>query len=232
MYGKKHLIAAAPLVLSLAAFTEEALAVTDITACRTISTSGSFRLTRNLSANGDCLVVAANEVEIDLRGHTIRGNGTGFGVRDQNFGFAITLRNGTIANFQTGVNLPRTEGAVVEQLRVVESGGFGIMLGSGRVRSNVVFDVGIHGIVGAGVVSDNFVSRAGGTGIFVGLGSSVVGNSVQGVGREGVFAFCPSRVTDNALNSFDQDKTDGVTSVAISTLGSGCSVSGNASASL
>ncbi len=57
MYSKKHLIAAAPLLLSLAAITQEALAVTDITACQTISTSGSFRLTENLSANGDCLVV-------------------------------------------------------------------------------------------------------------------------------------------------------------------------------
>ncbi|MGH8490601.1 MAG: hypothetical protein ACREXS_17485 [Gammaproteobacteria bacterium] len=233
MYSKKQLIAAAPLVLSLAAFTQEALAVTDITTCQTISESGSFRLTRNLSANGDCLVVTADRVEIDLRGHTIGGDGTGTGVTDQRRrgGFAITLRDGTIANFQQGVNLGQTEGSVVEQLRVVESGDVGITLFSGRVRSNVVFDVdGSAGIqVGTGVVADNFVSEVGTTGIVVGSGSTVIGNSVSVAGRDGVSARCPARVADNSVRGFDANKTDGFTGVAIATSGSGCSVSDNAS---
>ncbi|MGH8550141.1 MAG: hypothetical protein ACRERU_16365 [Methylococcales bacterium] len=232
MDSTKRLIAAAPLVLSLAAFTQEALAVTDITACQTISESGSFRLTENLSANGDCLVVSADRVEIDLQGHTIGGDGTGSGVRDQRGNLAITVRNGTIANFQRGVCLLSTQGAVVEQLRVVESGDLGITLRSGRVRSNVVFSIDGTGIVvrAAGVVSDNFVSRVGTFGISVSGGSIVVGNSVFMAGRDGVSATCPARVADNSVFAFDANKTDGFTGVAIGTNGgSGCSVSGNAS---
>ncbi len=232
MHSKKHVIAAA-LVLSLAAFTQEALAVTDITACRTISESGSFRLTENLSAEGDCLVVAADRVEIDLLGHTITGDGTGSAVSDQGRrgGFGITLRNGTIADFRIGVILGQTEGGVVEQLRVVDSGLAGIVLSSGRVRSNVVFDVGNTGITvqGAGVVADNFVSRVGRFGISVGSGSTVIGNSVFGAGRDGVSATCPARVGDNSVALFDTNKTDGFTGAAIATRGSGCSISGNAS---
>lgn len=134
-------------------------------------------------------MVTANRVDIDLQGRTIRGNGTGFGVRDQNLAdslrvqFAITLRNGTIANFESGVSLVVTQGAVVEQLRVVESTVTGIKLFSGRVRSNVVIDVdngnGID-VEGAGVVSDNFVSQVGKVGIFVFEGV-VVGNTVSAV---------------------------------------------------
>lgn len=227
MHSKKQVIAAAPLLLSLAAFTQEALAVTDIKACQTISQSGSYRLTKNLSAKGDCLVVTANRVEIDLQGHTIRGDGTGAGVQDDPNSpirqFAITVRNGTIGTFRVGVQLGSTTG-VVEQLHVVESGDIGIILSSGRVRSNVVFDVGVIGIFvpgGAAVVSDNFVSQVGTTGIAVGPGSSVVGNSVSQAGANGVSAGCPSRVTDNSVAFFE--------GVAISTFGLGCSVQGNAS---
>lgn len=113
---------------------------------------------------------------------------------------------------------------MVEKLRVVESANRGITLFSGRVRSNVVFDVdendGIEAF-SAAVVSDNFVSRVGGTGILVRGGSSVVGNSVEIAGRDGVSAQCPSRLTDNAVT--------GVTGVDIFTAGNGCSVLGNAS---
>lgn len=236
MHSKKHVIAAAPLVLSLAAFTQEALAITDITACQTISESGSFRLTGNLSARGDCLVVTASRVAIDLQGHTIAGDGTGFGVTDQRRrgGFGITLRNGTIANFLGGVSLRETEGAVVEQLRVVESGLNGIVLFSGRVRSNLVFDVGSttgNGIQVrvTGVVADNFVSRVGTSGILAGQGSTVIGNSVIGAGFDGVDAICPAWVADNSVSGFDANKTDVFTGVAIKTQGSGCSVSDNVS---
>ena len=54
-----------------------------ISKCGTISKPGSYVLTRNLTANGDCLVVAANFVTIDLGGWVITGNGTGGGITDQ-----------------------------------------------------------------------------------------------------------------------------------------------------
>ena len=50
-----------------------------ISKCTTISKPGSYVLTRNLTASGDCLMVAANFVTLDLGGWVITGNGTGTG---------------------------------------------------------------------------------------------------------------------------------------------------------
>jgi hypothetical protein len=42
--------------------------------CQTISQPGSYELTDNLTTNGDCLVITADFVTIDLAGFTITGN--------------------------------------------------------------------------------------------------------------------------------------------------------------
>ena len=52
----------------------------NITACQTIGQPGKYSLGGNLTAAGDCLVIAADFVSIDLAGFTIAGNGTGAGV--------------------------------------------------------------------------------------------------------------------------------------------------------
>jgi hypothetical protein len=44
--------------------------------CRTISQPGAYVVERSLSAAGDCLVLAASNVSIDLGGFTIIGNGS------------------------------------------------------------------------------------------------------------------------------------------------------------
>ena len=48
-----------------------------INKCTTITKPGFYVLTRNLTATGDCLVVAANFVTIDLGGWVITGSGLG-----------------------------------------------------------------------------------------------------------------------------------------------------------
>lgn len=53
--------------------------------CQTISQSGSYKLTQDLTANGnDCFTIAASNVTLDLGGHTLNGQGIdgGFGVID------------------------------------------------------------------------------------------------------------------------------------------------------
>jgi parallel beta-helix repeat protein len=65
----------------------------------------SITLTNHLTAClGDGLVIGASGVTIDLNGHVIDGTGLGAGVR--NSGHAdVTIRNGTIRNFDHGVLL-------------------------------------------------------------------------------------------------------------------------------
>jgi hypothetical protein len=94
----------------------------EITKCTTIDKPGSYVLTRNLTtAAGDCVLVAASFVSLDLDGFVITGPGgelpDGAGVISggtQNF---ITVRNGAIHNFGVGVGLGSQ--AVVEKLRVL-----------------------------------------------------------------------------------------------------------------
>ncbi|MFH0341475.1 MAG: hypothetical protein ACHBNF_04955 [Chromatiales bacterium] len=165
MYSKRHLIV--PLALSLGAFSQGTFAVSNIDSCRTITSSGSFRLTRNLTANGDCLVIQANNVSINLQGHTLTGNGTGAGVTagDDTLRSGIAIRNGVVTNFSDGIDLAFVQGAVVEGVRAIPITDIGIRVGEGSVVSASV------------VVNVNDAPA-----IQVQCPSAVIGNAVTGSG--------------------------------------------------
>ena len=92
----------------------------EIKKCQTITKPGAYQVEKNLSAKGDCLVVEANFVTIDLDGFTITGNGTGRGITDDGVARkGITIRNGTITSFSVGVDLGNGSGHVVEHVRAI-----------------------------------------------------------------------------------------------------------------
>jgi len=94
-----------------------ASADTAISACGTLSSPGNYFLTKNLSATGSCLVIAADNVAIDLKGKTITGNGTGSAITDSNIvhDFAI-IANGKISNFADGINLANSGHAIISNV--------------------------------------------------------------------------------------------------------------------
>jgi hypothetical protein len=199
---------------------------TAITTCQTLGQPGSYVLKQNLTATGNCLVIMADFVTIDLAGFSITGSGSGNAI--MNFvgtgpqrGFpGMAVRNGTISNFSQAVfafSVPEDEGAIVEGLRISGVGGGigarGIVKGNtvncgagsgvgisdfGTVAGNRVINCGGDGINAVGVVSGNTV-ESNGTGIFIqglAIGNSAIGNGV------GISATCPSNVTDNvAINN-------------------------------
>jgi hypothetical protein len=72
--------------------------------CRTIDQPGSYQLVGNLTADGNCLVVTADGVTIDLGGFAITGNGTGTAIISKPKGTGIppartVVRNGDISHF-------------------------------------------------------------------------------------------------------------------------------------
>ena len=74
--------------------------------CTTITKPGSYVLTRNLTAVGNCFVVGADFVTIDLGGWAITGDGTGGGITDQGAGRrGIAVRNGAITGFEVGISV-------------------------------------------------------------------------------------------------------------------------------
>ena len=51
--------------------------------CQTITEPGSYELVANLSAAGDCLMLGANNISINLGNFTISGDGTGSGAKKE-----------------------------------------------------------------------------------------------------------------------------------------------------
>ena len=171
--------------------------VQSIGACRTIDKSGSYVLAKNLDASaGDCLVITAGFVTIDLAGYTITGGGTGSGISNSsNTIFDITVMNGTVTNFENGVAL-QGRGHVVDGVRAVNNGGMGISLtspglgpGDNQVRNsngsrNGTFGIAVSSLFGGGTRG----------------GDSVIGNVANGNGSGGIFVRCPSTVLNNAAS--------------------------------
>jgi hypothetical protein len=133
-----------------------------INSCKTIDEPGSYLVARNLTAAGDCLVVTASGVTIDLGGWMLTGNGTGIGVRDL-YGTTngTEVRNGTITGFTGGVELGGGN-SIVDQVRARDNGTYGITVGAGSLVRNSV------------------ASNNGSIGIFLDCPSSAVSNTATG----------------------------------------------------
>jgi parallel beta-helix repeat protein len=180
-----------------------------ITECPTeIAAPGSYVLVTNLIAAGDCILVAADFVTIDLAGFLLNGNGTGSGIlafgTPQSPRLGIAVRNGAITGFTNGIFLFLADGAMIEGVRAIDNrnngifvgndsavsgnialrnrGDFGIFAGSdSRVSGNVAREnAGIGINTGSGTIVTDNTARSNGRGIFT-LGSNTVsGNMVQG----------------------------------------------------
>ncbi len=86
-----------------------AASATDITTCPfTISSPGTFVVTKNLTATGtSCIKVHSDNVAIDLKGHTITGDKTvgHHGITDEGLFFVtgVAIANGKIKDFADGI---------------------------------------------------------------------------------------------------------------------------------
>jgi hypothetical protein len=188
----------------------------EIEKCRTIGQAGSYKLVRNLSTTtGDCLVITADFVTIDLAGFPITGanttpSSTAVAIRamppsGQLLGIAV--RNGSITGISGGgVDLGAADGSIVEGLRVVGTGFFGIVA-RGIVRGNTVTNVtsGI-GVDATGTVTGN-TADGNASGIVIGIlapfkASTVIGNTATDNSDFGILVGCPANITDNtAVNN-------------------------------
>jgi hypothetical protein len=92
--------------LSLGLMAPAASADTEITSCpTTIIAAGTFFLKKNLTSSGNCIIVHHSNVAIDMRGHTITGDGTGGGITDTGtFVESVAISNGKIKNFDEGID--------------------------------------------------------------------------------------------------------------------------------
>lgn len=167
-------------------------APTQINACGTVSSPGSYVLSQSINATAaaaDCLVITADFVTIDLAGHGIFGAGF---VQPKNApadgivitSKAVTIRNGVVTGFLRGVHVTglRAQAATIDQMRVAKND-FGILAsGAGHIISNSVANNNVFdGInTGSSTVIHNNAHDNGGAGFIIKCPSVVVGNTSTG----------------------------------------------------
>lgn len=171
-------------------------AIGEIKKCQTIDVPGPYVLTQNIESNpnlrvsGDCLVVAADFVTIDLAGYSIIGHGSGSGITTVDpFKRGLTIRGGTIRNFSTGIRVDDALQAVVtiENMFLIGNIQYGILTLAGVIRNNVCTG-NFDGIVTffSSIITGNHSSNNMGDGISAGNGSTVIGNVTSSNGGSGL----------------------------------------------
>ncbi len=114
----------------------------------TIGQAGSYRLTSSLTpGSADAISVSSSDVSVDLNGFALVGPGslrTGIVADDQDF---LTVRNGVVHSFQTGLDVGGHARIEDLTIRGCSSDGLVVNGGGGRVSNNLVVDnqtVGLH----------------------------------------------------------------------------------------
>jgi hypothetical protein len=202
---RKHVLKTLAFSLFLGLSVIVAAAQTPISVCGTIPSSGSYQLTGNLSTAGDCLVVAAGvtNVTIDLNGFTILGDGTGSGVRGVGTFEGLTVRNGTIKNFNVGLNLFGNT-MLIEKMVLIRNTGTGLTAVENIIVKDSIFTGNLVGLsVGEGsVLIGNIVNFNSSDGMLViGAGTTVINNSARRNGGRGMVVECASDVIGNTVTN-------------------------------
>jgi hypothetical protein len=164
----------------------------------TIASSGSYYLTKNLTAAGTAITISVDDVALDLCGFTLTGpgSGTNYGIY-MNARKNIEIRNGTIKSFGTdGIYDASSSGGNqrILHVQVIGNKRYGISL---RGSTNQIKDC---------VISGNGSSYAGFVyGINAAAGCAIAGNTVyeNGVGAtgsvSGIYAGSGCRITANVV---------------------------------
>ena len=157
----------------------------------------SITLSNNvIGCHGDGLVIGAAGITVDLNGHLVQGTGLGVGVRNPGH-HDVTIRGGTIRNFDSGVLLSETQRNVVAGISFdqTELGGVHLTGADGsQVRDNHVIGfsgVAFHLTAGStsNLVAGNAVAAGNGEAIVVEGGSDhnrLEGNRLEGSSDSGI----------------------------------------------
>ena len=177
----------------------------------TLSTAGSYELASNLQAPAGVggIAVGSPEISIDLKGYRLHGGGVAtsgiYGVTNN-----VTIRNGTATAFVYDGIAGTGDNWIVEGVRSVDNGRFGILVDDfALVSRNVVTGNDGNGIdVGnRSLVEDNIASGNDGAGIAIGNGT-VLGNTIIGNGGLGIEA--GSAATGYGNNTLSGNNAGGV----------------------
>jgi hypothetical protein len=189
------------LLASILAAIPAAAAPRVLNNCAALTEPGSYVVGRNLSATGDCFVVQADFVTVDLDGFVITGNGTGSAFAESlSVGrHDIVIRNGVITGFASAVGMGHSNSVSVDRITATANTFNALVLGdtSTVTNSRITNNNGLGMLMGArALVTGNTVNENQGAGINVGTGSSIIGNAV-GRNQTGIFVSEGGLVVNN-----------------------------------
>jgi parallel beta-helix repeat protein len=212
----------------------QAATPTEVTECRSILEPGRYVLDGSIGDTTDevCLFIGASDVVLDGAGNTVDGDGgeAGVGVSIGESVENVTVRNLTVTDFGTGVEVDAFEPRDVELTGLtVRSNGAGVEVRQGarptsvgaqdeeapadtvrlsdsEVGNNAANGVTINGVPGL-VVERTVVADNGRSGIVVQNAdrTTIRGNTVSGNDRKGVFVIDAADVSviNNTLSGSD-----------------------------
>lgn len=120
----------------------------------TITESGSYFITGDLTVSGDGIVVEADHVSIDLMGYSLTGDGSsgqGISVTDAD---GVTIRNGAILAFEDGIRLLNSRFGRLEDLVLSDHFNNGLSVegtGGGASSGHRIRDISANRNGGVGV---------------------------------------------------------------------------------
>ena len=115
--------------------------------CQTVNSPGNYILQNNITVGGPCFILNSNNINLDLNGHTISGNGNSEAILSN--ANRVNIRNGIIVNFSTGISLNGASFNIVENNIIERSDNEGmyVFLGSNNsIKNNKVIDGEYHGL--------------------------------------------------------------------------------------
>lgn len=203
---KKTMIIAltTPLVISASL----AWGATRITALPyTITTSGDYYITSNLTSTGNGILVNASNVSIDLQGQTISGtnhNGDAIYINGSTTNLTnLEIMNGTVTGFNTGISFygDGANTARVINVKVLDISGWDTLaLGPNSLIKDCTIGNNNDGpsLVGQGsMVTGSISFNNQGYGFTTSEGATIIGNTVYGNHMDGISAGTGSTVKNN-----------------------------------
>jgi parallel beta-helix repeat protein len=156
----------------------------------TITNSGSYYLTTNLTGAPALtgITISASSVTLDLGGFLLSGAGSGDGVSVSGTRTNITIQNGSLRNWDTGVNATLASNSRFERLQVSQGISFGIYVGNGNLILFCQAEGNGWGIYGGNncTIKGCTAIRNGASGIQVDSGCTIVectaSQNFQGIG--------------------------------------------------
>jgi Right handed beta helix region len=182
---------------------------TVLSSCGNITAAGSYTLSKNLTSSGNCFVIQAPNVSIDMLGHKIKGNGSGSAFTDNGSEEDhASIVNGTISNFNVGINLSNSGSATIAIINSSNNASDGIFISRCcstflGITTNNNGANGIHVVNCCNTVTNIQSEQNADAGIFIAECCNTINTSeVIGNGGDGIEGLdCCTTVNNSVVNA-------------------------------